>query len=447
MICPTKPTFQHAEPAWGSSSSPARRAVAGEKPYGVPFWRAYVANTLVMVAVALLFRYADFVTMLGGTEWHLGWIVGLGMVGSLTVRLFLGTGIDRYGPRWIWPGSLVLLAACSFAHLAIQTHSGPAVYLLRVGYCSALAGIFGSSMTFVAGRAPVARMAEMIGMLGTAGFLGIVLGTQLGDLLLGTPTIERWQVDRMFVVAGTLALCAIPFAGLATAGHRPGGPPRRRTPLVWLLRRYNPGTVLLVGIAMGAGIGLPGVFLRTYAAGLDISRIGLFFAVYAPAAITTRLLTRRLPEQLGLPTMILIGLCMLAVSQLFFLTVGREWQLILPGIGYGIAHAILFPATVAAGSQAFPRRNRGLGTVLMLATFDAGQLIGAPMAGAIVHFSHLLGLPAYPTLFVSVAVLMSLVALTYLASRRKSRGPKARPPHRRRAVKREAAGAVLAKTA
>ena len=280
-------------------------------------------------------------------------------------------------------------------------------------------------------RKPVARMAEMIGMLGTAGFFGIVAGTQLGDLLLGTPSVQRWQVDCMFLVAGTLALCAAPFACSATFVQAPPRP-RRRPPMRWLLRRYHPGTVLLVGVAMGAGISLPAIFLRTYAAELGIVRIGAFFALYAPTAIATRLLTRRLPERFGLPPMILVGLGALAVSQLLFLLVGSTWQLVVPGIGYGIAHAILFPATVAAGSQAFPNRHRGLGTVLMLATFDVGQLVGAPLAGVIVHFSSVLGLPGYPTLFVSTAGILGAVAVVYAASRRgtPSRAKRGRPSRR-----------------
>jgi hypothetical protein len=65
--------------------------------YGRAFWLAYASNLLMTIAVALLFRYADFVMLLGGTEFHLGWIVGVGMVGSLVVRLALGSCIDRYG--------------------------------------------------------------------------------------------------------------------------------------------------------------------------------------------------------------------------------------------------------------------------------------------------------------------------------------------------------------
>ena len=398
---------------------------------------AYTANLLVMVAIALLFRYADFVTLLGGTELHLGWIVGVGMVGSLLMRLLLGTGIDRYGPRRVWLCSLVLFAAVCFAHLAVTRYDTLAVYALRGLYCLALAGIFGSSMTFISGRVPVVRIAEMIGMLGTSGFVGMVLGTQLGDLLCGTHTIQRWQVDRMFLVAGALGTCAVVFAGLATRGLAPPRA-RRRLPIARLLRRYQPGTVLLVGVALGAGLGLPAIFLRTYAAELDIPRIGLFFAVYAPTAIATRVLTRRLPERFGLPPMILLGLGVLAATQLLFLPVRSEWMFVVPGIGYGIAHAILFPTMMAAGTRFFPERYRGLGVMVALSAFDLGQLIGAPAAGAILHYSGRLGLPSYPTLFVSMAAALALIGAVYALSCRRGNEPPQSPtagPRRDRHVR------------
>jgi MFS family permease len=184
-------------------------------------------------------------------------------------------------------------------------------------------------------------------------------------------------------------------------------------PLFRLLRRYHPGPVLLVGAAMGVGIGLPSTFLRTYAADLGFSRIGLFFSVYAPAAILTRIGTRRLPERLGIRPMILIGLGILAAGQLLLVAVRSQWMLVVPGVVYGIAHAILFPSAVAAGATAFPERYRGLGTTLMLATFDFGMLIGAPTAGLIVHFAGAIGLPSYPTMFVSMAAMLLAVNATY----------------------------------
>jgi len=426
MYCPSsRPSLQDDAPSIDPSA--VESAVEAESPYDPSFWKSYLANSLVMVAIAVLFRYADFVTFLGGSELHLGWIVGVGMVGSLAMRAFLGVGIDRYGARLVWLSALALFAASCFGHIVVGRYDGPAIYLLRIAYCSALAGIFGSSMTFISGRAPVVRMAEMLGMLGTSGFLGMVLGAQLGDLLLKGDPLQRWHVDRMFLVAGTLSLLALAAAWWATRDYV--APSRRkRPPMAWLVRRYFPGSVLLVSVVMGFGFGLPATYLPTYAATLGIPRIGLFFAVYAATAIATRVLTRRLPERLGMQPMIFLGLALLVLSQMLFLLVRTEWHLLIPSISYGISHAILFPTAVAEGCGTFPSRYRGLATTLMLAAYDVGQLIGAPTAGLIVHLSGAAGLASYPAMFLAVAALFAGVSAVYVLTRRKGEARKPAPP-------------------
>lgn len=421
---------------------------AGGRAYGRPFWLAYGANVLVMVGVSLLYRYADFVAALGGSEWELGWIVGVGMVGSLAMRLTLGTWIDQYGSRRVWLAALGLLVASCLAHLAVDTCHGPAVYLLRVAYCSSLAGVFGASMTFVSARVPPARTAEMIGMLGTAGFLGTVIGTQWGDMLLGNAAIHRRQIDTMFLCAAVLAGASAVFAFLATRGLPL--PKRAARPAIWrLIAQYHPGPVLLVGLAMGIGLSLPGNFLRPYAAEFHVPRIGLFFGVYAPTAILTRVLTRRLPERFGPEPMLLLGLTTVIGALLLLLLVRSQWQLIVPGMAFGVGHALLFPAVVAIGTRRFPVEHRGLGTIIMLATWDAGQLIGAPLVGGLLTASAWAGLPPYPTTFATTAGLLGLLGALYATlSRRRSPAPADRlertaaspPPMAKQAEQKELAG-------
>lgn len=396
--------------------------LAQASPYGPHFWLAYLANILVMVAIAMLFRYADFVLLLGGSEWHLGWIVGVGMVGSLVVRLAMGQAIDTYGPRLIWLGSVVLFAVVCFAHVTVTTHNGPAIYLLRLAFSCAIAGIFGGSMTFVSSRVSVVRLAEMWGMLGTAGFLGIMIGPTISDWLIGSEPVTRPQLDRMFLTAGLLACGSVVFAYLATRGERPR-PRRKQPPILYLVRRYHPGSVLLVGIVMGIALGMPNTFLRTFAAELNIPRIGVFFGFYAPAAILTRVLTRRLPERYGPEPLIPFALAGLMLSQLLFLVVKAEWQFLLPGIGYGISHAVLFPCVVAAGSSAFPDEHRGVGNLLILAMFDCGILVGAPMIGGILEFARFAGFPPYPMVFLSAAALLGITAIVYRVTWRRGDQP------------------------
>ncbi|MBN1395184.1 MAG: MFS transporter [Pirellulales bacterium] len=398
--------------------------------YGRPFLLAYAANALVLVAIALLYRFADFISLLGGTEFHLGWIVGVGIAGSIFTRLTIGAWIDRYGSRPLWIGSLLLFAGTCVAHLLLQSYSGPAIYLLRIGFCCAVAGVNGASMTFVSNRGSEKRIAEMVGMLGTAGFLGALLGTQLGDLLFATAeAIGRPQIVEMFLVAAGLAVLAIPLAWAATRGEKrttsrqasiqsmgSSGGRQAQPNLLAIFRRHNPGVVLAVGVALGIGTGLPATFLRPFAAELNIPRIGLFFTVYSLAAIITRVITRRWVERYGHQRIILLGLGGLAASIVLLLTVGKEWQLIIPALGYGFSHAILFPSVVAAGSLAFPAGNRGMATLLMLATWDVGQLVGAPLAGATLRIARITELPPYPTMFLITAGALAVVWLWYAAS-------------------------------
>ena len=120
--------------------------------YGRSFWFAYISNTALMLAISLLYRYADFVVYLGGSEWTLGRIVGVGMIGSLVMRFFQGFGIDHFGPRRVWLWSMTGFVISLIAQVFITRADGPAIYLLRILYSTSVAGAF-------ARRSPVCRVA------------------------------------------------------------------------------------------------------------------------------------------------------------------------------------------------------------------------------------------------------------------------------------------------
>ena len=400
---------------------PQIAGLGGPFGYGWPFWLGYGSNVLLSAAIGVLFRYADFVTVLGGTEWHLGWIVGIGMIGSLLMRMSMGSCIDRYGARIIWIGSLALFAVICFAHLLIETYEGAAIYILRVVFCCAWAGVYGASLTYVSKMASPSRMAELYGMIGTATFVGYFGGTQLSDLLLSFRTIDRSSVNLLFIAAGGLALLAIPPAWRATRGEaRPHG---IRGQSSWqVLRRYHPIAIFFIGAVMGMVVGVPNTFLRAYVRELGISRIGLFFSVCAVATVCVRVPTRQWPERYGNRAIILLGAAGMAISQLAFLMVDAEWQLVVPALLFGSSQAIMFPAVTAAGSAAFPAHSRGLATILILGASDVGLLIGSPVAGIILSQSETLGLPPYPTLFVSMAAAMTAAGLAFAIAHRETAG-------------------------
>ena len=394
--------------------------------YGKTFWFCYVSNTCIMLAISLLFRYADFVTFYGGTEFHLGWIVGLGMVGSLVMRIWQADRIDRYGARIIWIGSLVLFICSLLGHLFISDVRSVPIFALRIIYQVSVAGMFGASITFISRTVPSNRMGEIIGVLGTSGFVGMAFGPWIGDLLFGDQAVSEIFIRKMFLYAIGLACVALVTAWLATL-EQPKFASRKKPPLLWLLKRYNPGSVMLMGIAIGIGISIPGVFLRTYAISLDIHQLRIFFVTYAFFAFAIRMLTRRLPDQIGFRPMILLGMACLIASLFLYMTVQADfvtrilaqlnlspaWGLVIPAVMAGTSHAFLFPSVVASCSARFPLRYRGLGTTLALAGFDLGALIGMPLVGEILSLANETELPAYPTMFIIMAALLSTMTLFY----------------------------------
>lgn len=404
-------------PASAGEVALRRLSSAGASPreeptYGWPFWLAYLSNSCMMLAISLLFRYADFVRLHGGGEYELGWILGVGMVGGLLMRFAQAGGIDRFGAGRVWFWSTVAFAAICWLHTLIGNVHGPAVYVLRVAYCICIAGIFGASTTYISLRAPVVRVAEVIGTLGTSGFIGMMGGTLLGDLIFRGDDLTA-SVEAMFLCSAGLSLASAAFCALATRG-RDLVRRRRRAPLWALIRRYQPGALLLVGVAVGFGAGIPQNFLRPYTKELGIAGMAVYFWVYAPMAFAVRLGIRGLPERAGIRPMIFAGLSLLSLSMLLYLMVFNEWMLSVPAIVAGAAHALLFPAVVGGGSTAFPARHRGLGVTLMFAMMDLGLLIGSPLAGLILEGARRTGMAPYGVMFCAVAAFLALVCAYYL---------------------------------
>ncbi len=406
------------EPASKEPPRPTQSPRVQPAVYGRAFWCTYVANTALMVAISLMYRYADFVLYLGGREWTVGWIVGVGMVGSLVMRFFQGFGIDHFGARKIWLWSMVGFVVSVLGHVLVTSAHTPAIYLLRILYTTSVAGAFGASITSVSRSLPLPRMAEVIGSLGTSGFIAMALGPQLGDFLCGHELITRGDLDTMFYVAAALGAVSLLGAELATRGE--ARPRRRRKPhMLWLLRRYHPGTVMALGIVMGIGFVIPTTFLPTYTQALGIPRTGPFFIVYAVTAFVARLSTRRFPQLVGVRPMIFIGMAALVISLLCYLPVSNEWGLVLPGVFAGISHALLFPSVTAQGSASFPSRYRGLGTTVMLAMLDVGTLIGAPLVGGMVEYSKSADWPPYPTTFLVLSIGMAAAGIFYAITGRR----------------------------
>ncbi|MFV0444549.1 MAG: MFS transporter, partial [Planctomycetaceae bacterium] len=353
--------------------------------YNRTFWLAYAANLMLVAANAITFRFAEFVNFLGGAESDTGSIVRAGVVGSLFIRLTLARDLDRLGVRRMWLGSSILfILGCGL--LLTADSIGWQVYLARAAFMSGLASMFTCSNVHIQNQAPIHRRTELIGSLGSSGFVGMMLGAQLGDLIFASVPRGEFLFQLLFGLAGLLALGYLLIVSVITRKdvhiHQPDTPPP------WsLLRKYWPGPVVIVAFVMGLSFVVTTVFLTRHATSLGLVGVRTYFSGYSLAAFVFRIATRTWSRTLGRHRMILLGLLGHTIGFLLLWRVHVEWDYVLPSLCGGFAHALLFPCVVSLGAERYPERYRGSGTTLILGFIDVGGALGAqPLGWVIDHY-------------------------------------------------------------
>lgn len=387
--------------------------VPGDQPTGAvynrTFWLAYSANLLLVTANALTFRFAEFVKHLGGTESLTGQIVGAGLIGSLLARLFLGQAIDGLGVRRVWMVSSVVFTAGCALMTAIASLGWP-IYLARILFTIGIAAMFACSLYHIQSHAPVHRRTEVIGSLGSSGFVGMIAGTQFGDLMFNHIRDGRTLYVVLFGATALLGAGYLGIVAYLTRHDRPTrtslGPPVHR-----LVFRYWPGPVVLIALMMGLGFSVTTVFLTRYATELNLGGIRAFFTGYALSAFVFRWLTRTWSLTVSRHRLIVLGMLGHVAGHVWLVHVTTEWGLVPPSVLCGFGHALLFPCVVSLGAEAFPEAYRGTGNTVTLGFVDLGIMLSSPLLGAVIDAA------GFPAMFYSSAAAMTGVMLLYAGLR------------------------------
>ena len=349
--------------------------------YGRVFWLAYLANSSLVMANALTFRFAELVHYLGGTESLVGDIVAVGTLVAVLMRFSVSHFLDDYGTRRVWPVcTLLFITGCGL--FVFAAHAIWMLYLARIAFFVGLTGMFACSMTHIQNHVPPDRRTEVIGNLGSSGFVGMILGSNLGDIILYAVSEPRMQFFYLFGGAGLIGICYLGLVIALTYDQEI----EKRTPspiALKLMFRFWPGSVVFAAMTMGLGVTATQTFLTRYATSQKIEGIGIFFTGFAISAFVFRLLVQNWNRTIGRHWMLVRGLMGHIVGHLLLAFVSESWQFILPSIICGFGHALLFPAVVSLGSGAFPKERRGAGTAIILGFTDFGSLIYAPLLGRI----------------------------------------------------------------
>jgi MFS family permease len=359
----------------------------GSQLYDRSFACAFFSQIGFVLANTLMAHYARWIDFLGGDVEQVGFIMGAGSVVGLFLRPWIGQWIDRIGARNVWLLGYVIFGIGAASNLGL-TDLGFGIYFSRSLLVLGAAFVFSSSLAYITHHAPPARRTEAIGILGVGGFIGMILGPVLGDLILGeTRSTENFQT--LFAVA--VASLGVPTLLLFFLEPPPAEIRQSSSRISDFFRtiiRCWPGTITLVVATFGLCMTVPFVFLAKFIdeVGLSIpgvSEMGLFFICYAGWGLTVRISSRRIPDRLGRRKMLLVGCAVMGSGMFLFPWVDAEhpWRLAAPALLCGTGHALMFHTATSLFLHTFPSEVRGAGSALSLMVLDLGMIAGAPVLG------------------------------------------------------------------
>jgi len=358
--------------------------------YDAQFAFLFVGEVCFVLSNTILTHYARWVEFLGGSVADVGWVMGLGAGLALIARPWVGQCINRMGTCRVWNIGLVILGLSVSANFFLESMNC-LVHLARAGLMLGGGLAYISALTHAAQRAPRHRQTEALSVFGAAGFVSIMSGPYLGDLILGSGQRNRADFVLLFSAALGLIVLALMCWSFVKPLNLRG--PRSSIGIkdFWNTSRDHwPGGVVLVGAAFGFSMTVPFAFLPVYVdhsllSSRVASPVGMFFLAYGGWGLFVRLTSKAVADRVGRRKVLCLGLLLATLGLCSFLLVTPErwWLLFVPAILTGSGHALCFPTINALILGPFPNSRRGTGSALAVMFADLGTSVGAPLLGII----------------------------------------------------------------
>ena len=346
-----------------------------------------------------------YLSRLGGAEYK-GLIISLFTLTAMLSRPFSGKLADRLGRKPVMMFGALVCFVCGFLYPLL---SSVAMFLLLRLVHGFSTGFTPTGQTaFLADIIPAHRRGEAMGLLGTAGSVGMAGGPALGGLIA-----QHFSLDVLFYCSSTFAITSILILlnVKETLKHR--------HPLSWSLLRvqqqdlFEP-RVMKACVVMGLSAYLYGTLytiIPDFGEWLGIQNKGLLFTYLTIASLAMRLIAGKASDRYGRENVLKVSMSLMVVAALLIGFADIKWQLQLGIVLYGMANGMTSPTLFAWATDLSDEHHKGRGLASLYIFMELGIGVGA-LAGGILYGNDVTRFP----LTLSVCSVLCALALFYLLS-------------------------------
>jgi len=397
------------------------RPVSDRRLFSRAFVLVFVANFLHSLAQFGYLHLPGFLAERGADELTIGVVVGMMSASAVALRPLVGRLLDTRGRRVIARWGSVVHLAVTLAYLGVN-EVGPLLFVVRVFHGVAQGMLFAALFTIAADVVPPSRRTEGIALFGVSGLLPMSLAGYIGDVILA-------HAGYFELFAATAVAAALGGAVSWTlADSRPvvqaGAPAPRSFFATAMVPTLRP--LWLITFAFALALASYYTFLRTFVDHVGVGSMGLFYGVYAGAAIVLRVVLGWVPDRLGLRRSLVPAMAATVVGLLLLRGASSDVDVAIAGLLTGAGHAFAFPILSALVVTRAGDHERGAALSMFTALFDLGMLVGAPVLGAVLKQT------SYATMFGAAATIVVVSGLGWMVWDRRMvpsvRGGAARSP-------------------
>lgn len=350
-----------------------------------------------------------YLSSLGGAE-HKGLIISLFTLTAMLSRPFSGKLADRVGrvPVMIFGSGVCFI--CSLIYPVLGTVWGFLLLRLVHGFST---GFTPTGQTaYVSDIIPAQRRGEAMGLIGTAGSVGMASGPAIG----GTIT-NYFSLDVMFYVSSAFGLISI----LILSGIRETLKEKHRLhPAVlkvdwadW----FEPRVLVpcLVMVLCGYAYGAMFTIMPDLGAFMGMKNKGLLFTYLTGASLLVRLLGGKASDRWGRRPVLQVSTCVIAAAMLVVAMADTPFMLVCGVVLYGLGQGSTSPTLLAWATDLSSEHHKGRGIASLYMFMELGIGIGAFASGWIYGNE-----PAHFFMTFCICSLLAALAFLYLTIQRRT---------------------------
>ncbi len=345
----------------------------------------------------------DYLTALGGAEYK-GLIISLFTLTAMLSRPFSGKLADTIGRVPVMIFGAAVCFVCSLFYPIIATLAG--FFMLRFVHGFSTGFTPTGNTAYLADIIPLHKRGEAMGILGTAGSVGMAAGPAVGGTIA-----NQFGLDAMFYCSSFFGLVSIVILaqtketlqtrvkfspGLLKVKREDIFEPLVLIPcMIMVLSAFAYGTMFTVIPDFGRHVG--------------IQNKGLLFSFLTVASLLVRLLAGKASDRFGRVEVLRVSTLLILISML---VIGWSTtpQMLMVGVTlYGFAQGSTSPTLMAWATDLSDHRFKGRGIASLYIFMELGIGLGAICSGWIYGNN-----PGHFFVTFLISGLLSGIAFTYL---------------------------------